>query len=77
MTHSLLGTATIEISSPEGISPKTLHLLRSRLAVALDEAAQTVLDSLGVVNENPVTVTLDDLDTDGVGDEDYQQQAID
>lgn len=77
MTHSLLGTATIEIVCADPISPKTLHLLRSRLAVALDEAANEVCDSLGVVNENPVTVTLDDLDTDGVGDEDYQQQAID
>ncbi len=58
----LLTSASIEIQTDEAPSPKTLHLLKSRLTDALNEAALTVLDELGIPSTSAKPIRLDTIE---------------
>lgn len=70
MSTLLYSSISLEIESPETLSPKTLHLLRNRLQDALDEAAGRVLDELGVVNEGVHSIHVDEIEQEDVSAED-------
>jgi len=59
---SLSSSISFEVDLSESISPKTLHLLRSRLQVALDEAAHTVMDELGVVSQGGRVIHVEEIE---------------
>lgn len=75
--QSVSSSITFEIDSPEALSPKTLHLLRNRLQVALDEAAGNVLDEMGVVNTGMHAIHVDEIETEELESDEVTQQFID
>lgn len=62
MSTELLTAASIEIHSDESPSPKTLHLLKSRLQDALNEAVLQVCDELGIPTTSAKPVRLDSIE---------------
>ena len=70
---TILGTVNLEITDSSGLhhTPKDLHLLKQRLAEALDEAAGAVLDQFGIVQENLHTVFVEELDVENEEETQY------
>ncbi len=71
--QSLYSTISLDIDSPEPVSPKTLYLLRSRLQEALDEAASVVLEDLGVINTGMHAIHVDEIEVTEV----EEQEIVD
>lgn len=74
MSTILSSVINLDVTTPESLSPKTLHLLRVRLQDSLDETAGVVLEELGIINEDIHAIHVEeieqeDLEEIGSGDD--------
>lgn len=68
---SLFANITLEVNSLEPISNKTFDRLRRELQLALNEAAEKVLEDMGIVNDDIQVIYVDEIDEEEVnGDDD-------
>ena len=65
-TNNLFTSISFEVTDSSGLvlTSKDLHLLRTHLQEALDEAAGNVLDQFGIVQENVHTILVEEIEVD-------------